>query len=74
MNNFFKFTIRLPRRNPGFGEYQRATIITEAPYLYMRWNLSSGLDPEDAIRLAKAELKMQMIEALVNGEWEIEHE
>lgn len=70
----FKFIIKLPLRNPTGGEYQTAGIVTQAPYLYMRWNLSRTLDPEDAIRLAKAELKMKMIEAIMNGEWEIEHE
>lgn len=72
MKDHFKFIIKLPKRNIGNGEYQTATIITQAPYLYMRWDLHSSLDPDDQIRLAKAELKMHMIEAIMNGEWEIE--
>ncbi len=74
MKNYFKFKIRQPLRNIGNGEYQLATIVAEAPYLYMRWDLTSTLDPDDQIRLAKAELKMAMIEAIMNGEWEIEKE
>lgn len=73
MDEYFKFIIKLPRYEAdSFGEYQTAAIVTQAPMLYMRWSLSNNLSDEDSIRLAKAELKMMMIEAIMKGEWEIE--
>ena len=75
MKDHFKFLIKVPRYNHSdFGEYQTAAIFTTAPTLYVSWNLDKGLDPESQIRLAKAELKNAMIEAIMNGEWEIENE
>lgn len=52
--------------------YQSVTIQMQAPHLYMRYNLSRQFaDQEDKMRLAMAELKVEMIKALIDGEWEL---
>lgn len=73
MKDYFKFIIKLPKEHAcDLYQYQTAVITTQAPILYIRWEFRPGLDPKEQIRLAKSELKLAMIDALINGEWEIE--
>jgi hypothetical protein len=73
MKDHFKFTIHL-KRNLGLTSFQHqlVSITTQAPYLYMTYALDDRLDDEAQLRLVKAELKLAMIDALMNGEWKLE--
>jgi hypothetical protein len=75
MKDYFKFIIKLPKEDhSSFDRTQTAAIITQAPTLYVMWRLDPGLDSQGQIELAKAQLKLAMIDCLMNGEWEIERD
>ena len=75
MNKCFKFIVKMPiRALASNNREQTAMIVLEAPYLYMRFSLASHLETSEALRLLKAELKVEMIKALIDGEWEVQHE
>lgn len=64
MNNVFKFKI-----NKTVEDKQVISITLSAPFF--AFNLSVDKDYEKNLRLAKAELKMAIMEALLNGTWEV---
>lgn len=65
----------MPRREAMSDNYfQTATITAKAPQLIFRWNLSNTLNQDDKIKLAQAELKNEMIKAILDGNWIIENE
>lgn len=74
MKNVFEFKIKQPKISEKSDYYfQRVTITMKSPTYVFAVTLNDRLnDPEAQMRLAKAELKVKMIEALINGEWEFE--
>lgn len=63
----------MPLRSPASDEViQYLTIYATAPTYAYPIMLSPYADRELAVRVAKAELKLAMIEALTNGTWEYE--
>lgn len=66
----FKFIIHRPERGRASDSLtQRCSIVMSAPHIVFPYE---GLDDPRNMRIAKAELKIAMIEALINGEWEFE--
>lgn len=71
--DYFKFRISFDRHSGMTdGMHKIVSIVTQAPYLYMRYDLGTALENEERLRTVKAELKMAMIEAILKGEWELE--
>ena len=73
IQNAFKFKIQYA---DDFirGRLCRASIKMEAPHLCITVEPEDTQDEELKLRLMKAELKQEMIKALLNGEWVIENE
>lgn len=72
----FQFVIKFPLRETSSSKWRRTCVVyTKAPILCQMYTLSSELDNDkDRLRLVKAELKMALVKAIMDGEWEIEHE
>jgi hypothetical protein len=72
-DEFFKFTVKLLQRAAAADQLEYTCVVhTESPIFYQMHALSPYLDPEDALRLMKAELKLAVIDAIMNGKWEVE--
>ena len=72
MNKVFKFVIGEVIREPhSSATYRPLNISMTAPTAYFRLRMHTG-DYERDIEHAKSELKMKMIQALLEGEWEVE--
>lgn len=74
MSDIFKFKVSKPRGDEiGVNIYQTLYITMQAPVYMFHVTLNDRLnDPEAQKRLGMAELKVKMIEALLNGEWEFD--
>lgn len=72
----FKFTVgRSLRAIDADKVYQNISITTVTPMIVFPIQLSRNLhDYEDKLRLAQAELKVEIIRALIDGEWEFEQD
>lgn len=73
-HDVFQFTIGQPLRNAtASGKGQYITIVQKAPTFVFYIQLQGDLAYEEQLRLAKAELKLAMIAAITDGEWELEN-
>lgn len=70
-NEVFHFIIKRPKYHAASaGQYQVAHIVAKAPHIFFSFDVDSLQDKN--IEYAKSELKMAMIEAIMNGTWEFE--
>lgn len=72
IKNIFKFTISPILREPSQDAiYQRFAVAMEAPSFVFEIpiNLSNSENIKLQHKLGKAEIKLAIIEALLNGEW-----
>ena len=74
MKDVFQFKIKQPMIDENTDElFQYFTVSMKVPTYVFAITLNDKLnDPEVQMRLAKAELKVKIIEALINGKWEFE--
>jgi hypothetical protein len=72
MKHAFRFLIRKPYHLPNRDEEKLVMVEMTAPCYVFPVRLKSDVPFEVQMRLAKAETKMEMIEALLRGKWELE--
>lgn len=71
----FKFLVQKPKNQIHRPlKTQTVAIITQSPYFYAMYELERNLGDPEKLRLLQAEIKLEMIKSLLEGEWEFDLE
>lgn len=70
MNSGFKFTVHRPTQAADSDKTSQVLSISLTG-AFLAFNMVVDPNYEKNLRLAKAELKLALMEAILNGEWEI---
>lgn len=69
----FEFIVSIPYRQADANRtIQRVHVSMKSPIFVAPYEMSNYLADNDARRLLMAEVKMHMIQAIMDGEWEFE--